>query len=234
MLQNTLKHIATLLLIGFSFIGYSQQNVEKEDFFIDVNVGVTQRITGEITKSQFNRQITQTVTNGMQYGIAGYYKTKFLPNTSLGLKYVLNTYDGEENNVSLDLSGNGAETGLLKNKSSINYIAIGALFSFSFGSKAKNELFFEPSVGYFHYNQEIEINTKQTIKGGNIGFSVDLGYLRNLSKHFSAGLKFGYFNANLETYTIDNGITKQEIEAERVEAIVLSNLQSNFILRYQL
>lgn len=209
MLKNTLHLLAVLFFINQ--VSFGQSTINKEDFFIDVHVGATQRITEDQVHSQF-----QSIKDGIQYGISAYYDVAFLKNAHLGVKYFLNSYNEDNNN------------------SNLHYIAIGSIHAFSFGNKAKNELFFEPSVGYFYYNQEIETTNKQTVDGGNIGFSADLGYLRKLSKHFSIGLKAGYFNANLETYTLDNGITEERKELPRSAAIVLSSIQANFILRYQL
>lgn len=208
------------------------QNQSEKSFFIDVNAGITYRIEGEQTQSQFHRKTTQTVPQGMQYGITGYYKPSFLKNTHLGIKYLHNRNKDEEN-TSLSIIDGQTETGVLKNKSQLNYFGISSLSSFTFGD-GKNEAFFEPSVGYFHFNQEIEIDTKQTIKGGNIGFSATFGYLRKLSNHFSLGLNVGYLNANLENYTLKNSIEERKVEAARVDAIVLSSIHSNIMVRYKL
>lgn len=233
MYSNIIIRVPFFILLSISTLSHGQYTSFKNNLFFDVNVGVTQRISGEKTNSQFHRKVTQTVKNGMLYSVTGYYKTSFLKNTALGLKYMQDRYDGEDN-TSLIISGSDSETGKLTNKSQTHFIAISALSSFSFGSKAKNQMYFTPSVGYFYYNQDIQIETKQNISGGNIGFSLDLGYLRTLSNHFSIGLNLGYLNANLENYTIDNGSTKEDIDTNRVDALILSSFHSNIVIRYKL
>ncbi|MGY6648992.1 hypothetical protein [Wenyingzhuangia sp. IMCC45574] len=228
-----MKHLIAFLTLCFGYQTTYCQSSIKDKIFLEANIGITSRIEGEQTQSQFHRKTTQTVKNGTQYGITAFYDKEIIPSTILGLKYLLNTYEGENNTSVFLIDGQPAETGILKNNSKLHFIALSSRSSFQFGN-GKNEAYCEPSVGYFLYKQEIQINTKQTLKGGNIGFSINFGYLRNLSKNLSIGANFGFFNANLENYTVDNGISKQKIEAAPVDAIVLSSLHSNLILRYKL
>ncbi|WP_010135598.1 hypothetical protein [Ochrovirga pacifica] len=230
MLQSKVNFFVSLFMLLF-FYTHAQSHKEK-GFFIDVNVNATHRIEGEQTASQFQRKITQTVTNGIQYGITGYYQTPFLKNTSLGLKYLLNKNHGEEN-TSLYIIDGQLEEGNLQNSSQLHYIGASAMSSFLFGDD-KNEAFFEPSVGYFYYHQEIEIDTKQTLKGGNIGFSATFGYLRHIGSNFCIGLNLGYLNANLETYKLKNNNGERKIEASRNAALVLGSFHGGFLMRYKI
>ncbi|MDO6800869.1 hypothetical protein Q4595_00275 [Wenyingzhuangia sp. 1_MG-2023] len=232
-----MTHTAFKNMLWFALLFITQNSIaqyhSENRFFVDANVGSTYRITGEQTASQFHRKTTQTVTTGMQYGITGYYKPTFFKNTRIGLKYLQNRNEGEEYTTLFITENQPAEEGILKNKSQLHYFAISTISSFTFGNE-KNKLYFEPSVGYFYFHQEIEIDSKQTLKGGNLGFAATLGYLRKISNRFSLGINFGYLNANLETYTLENDTTQQKVEATPNAAIVLSSFHGGMIMRYKL
>ncbi|MGY5355578.1 hypothetical protein [Wenyingzhuangia sp. IMCC45467] len=213
------------------------EKIKKENsynkFLFTYKGSYLHRTAKEDNSSDFNQKLSKLLKKGYGMSFAAYYNN--IKNSGFGLKYKRMNYGGTLNNTQVTFNDSRpSENGALNVDVVVNYFAFSGRSDFRFGKSQKNNIFLESSIGYTSYHETSGINTKIKTTGGNIGYDVNIGYLRSLGSSFDVGLNLGYFASNISQLTIDDGRETNTFNLEKSEALNLNNLNIGVVITYGL
>lgn len=161
------------------------------------------------------------------YGIAVDAGVEVNPDFIIGLRYSAHHAKHRLNNIVLTYDDGSKEYGYILDDVEISFV--GATFtSLGVSSNEKHQFSYGSGIGYVGYkNDSFYVTNEVLLKGGTLGFSIDVGYEYFIVPQLSLGIQTSLFTGGINK--VKNG--EKVIELDDESRISLSRLDAMVGLR---
>jgi hypothetical protein len=158
----------------------------------------------------------------------------------LGAKYILFHSSARMSSaVSPGADATWAGSVRLDERLQVHYTGPSVLFSDRFGRGSKFGYTATLSAGYAHYRDAVRFDPRSDVTfpntlatGHALGTNIEASLEYHLSRHFSAGLNLGVFNAAFRTLRLTSGQNVTTVRKEKGEYENVSRIDWGLVLRF--
>lgn len=216
---------------GAEFNSFSSESHPFPRLRMALNSGVSYR-TGKIPKG-----LPEVLSNYMEgvktgYHIGGYLGCAYTEGFGIGVKGTHFRSTNSMEDISITYEDGKVRNGKMEDDITISYF--GPALSSTFILKPYNSILLANlSFGLIHYRNKATVIDPFILRGNNIGFSLDLGYDKPVSRNLAWGIQLSFVAGYLSQLEMEKGPKRETVHLNEGSYENLSRLDLSLGIRFR-